>query len=445
MRINREKIQRMIDAQGGSSGGGGMSSAAFESMLAMYATRQWVGENFLTIEFFSKLFTIHGANNTTVDPNDMTTTIESVESMFGFWTKFYLSALGTGGQQTLGLRLSQLDDVNVAGVTNGQVLTWNSAQSKWIASTPSSGVDMSQVWAAMAEVDATKKIDNSHLNLSTFFTDFSNASNNNTSITIGGVTKSLVIGYATNAGDAATLGGTAKSGLFTDLSSTWATNLSATIGGTTLIVGSLNADYAGQLRYTRTIWGQNFNGTADVSGDLYLNGSNLRLLDNGSSADCYIVGYRTNNSSKIGVSVEGSSLFEFNDEEFYSVHGIYAGTYVTALSDIRFKEVVNRFQLDVETIAKASLIQYKRKDLQDGILRVGGIAQEWQKILPEAVHESKEGRLSMDYGVIAFTSAVSLARKIQDQQKEIGDLREKNAQLERRLQRLESMFAVDVD
>ena len=49
MRINREKIQRMIDAQGGSSGGGGMSSAALESMLSMYATRQWVGENFLNV------------------------------------------------------------------------------------------------------------------------------------------------------------------------------------------------------------------------------------------------------------------------------------------------------------------------------------------------------------------------------------------------------------
>lgn len=501
MRINREKIQRMIDAQGGSSGGGGMSSAALESMLAMYATRQWVGENFLNVKdggtveapvtfedtvaidgavtmgstldvtgnitmgtklvatqewtnlnyvsiaFFSRLFQAYNGN-TAVNPNDTTTAIDSIKAMFGFWTNFYISALGTGGASTLGLRLSQLDDVNVAGVTAGQVLTYSvdptTQEGKWVPSTPSSGVDMATVWAAMAAVDTSKKIDNSHLKLDTFFTDFSNASNNNTSITIGGVTKSIVIGYATNAGDAATLGGTAKSGLFTDLSSTWAKNLSATIGGTTLIVGSLNADYAGQLRYTRTIWGQNFNGTADVSGDLYLNGSNLRLLDYGGSADCYICAYGTT-SRKIGVSVEGSSLFEFNDEEFYSVHGIYAGTYVTALSDIRFKEVVNRFQLDVETIAKASLIQYKRKDLQDGILRVGGIAQEWQKILPEAVQESKEGRLSMDYGVIAFTSAVSLARRIQDQQKEIGDLREKNAQLERRLQRLESMFAVDVD
>lgn len=538
MRINREKIQRMIDAQGGSSGGGGMSSAALESMLAMYATRQWVGENFLNVKdggtveapvtfedtvaidgavtmgstldvtgnitmgtklvatqewtslnyvsiaFFSRLFQAYNGN-TAVNPNDTTTAIDSIKAMFGFWTNFYISALGTGGASTLGLRLSQLDDVNVAGVTNGQVLTWNSAQSKWIASTPSSGVDMATVWAALAAQDASKKIDISHF--PTLFTDLSNTNDSpkKISMTIGGVTKSIVIGYATNAGDAATLGGTAKSGLltdfsnatgadagkvsitvggvtkllsvdaatlggtaksglFTDLSSTWATNLSATIGGTTLTVSSLNADYAGQLRYTRTIWGQNFDGTADVSGDLYLNGSNLRLLDYGGSADCYICAYGTT-SRKIGVSVEGSSLFEFNDEEFYSVHGIYAGTYVTALSDIRFKEVVNRFQLDVETIAKASLIQYRWKDKRDDVLHVGGIAQEWQKILPETVHEDKEGRLSMDYGVIAFTSSVSLARRIQDQQKEIGDLREKNAQLERRLQRLESMFAVDVD
>ena len=42
--------------------------------------------------------------------------------------------------------------------------------------------------------------------------------------------------------------------------------------------------------------------------------------------------------------------------------------------------------------------------------------------MPEAVQESKEGRLSMDYGVIAFTSAVSLARRIQDQDKEIPEV-----------------------
>ena len=509
MRINREKIQRMIDAQGGSSGGGGMSSAALESMLAMYATRQWVGENFLNVKeggtveaavtfqeavtlektlavtgavtmastldvtgnitmgsklvatqewtnlnyvsiaFFSRLFQAYNGN-TAVNPNDTTTAIDSIKAMFGFWTNFYVTALGTGGASTLGLRLSQLDDVNVAGVTNGQVLTWNTSTGKWIASTPSSGVDMATVWAAMAAVDATKKIDNSHLNLSTFFTDLSNTNDNKISVTIGGVTKTLTVGYATNAGDAATLGGTAKSGLFTALSSDWTTNLSATIGGTTKSISSLCADYANRLRNARTLWGQNFDGSANVSGDMtsvgditMQTGDHSILTTNGN----LVLGYSNNEWVKVMdlCSYNGSSYWNIHQNGNSTFANVLSNGYVTALSDIRYKEVVNRFQLDVETIAKASLIQYKRKDLQDGILRVGGIAQEWQKILPEAVQESKEGRLSMDYGVIAFTSAVSLARRIQDQDNEIRDLREKNAQLERRLQRLESMFAVDVD
>jgi hypothetical protein len=239
------------------------------------------------------------------------------------------------------------------------------------------------------------------------------------------------VNYATSAGDAATLGGTAKSRLFTSLTSTWATNMSATIGGTTLSVSSLNADYAGQLRYTRSIWGQNFNGTADVSGDLYLAGSNLRLFDYNNSADCYIVGYRTGSSRAIGVAVEGSSLFEFNDEEFYSAVGIYAASYVTALSDIRYKNVIRHFALDAETIANASLIQFKWIDGRDQATHVGGIAQEWQAFLPEAVHETKDGKLSMDYGVIAYTAAVSLAKKVIAQQQEIDDLKQRLERLER--------------
>ena len=519
MRVNREKIKRMVESSGsGSGGGGGMSSAALESMLAMYATRQWVGENFLNVKeggtveapvtfedtvaidgavtmgstlavtgnitmgtklvatqewtnlnyvsiaFFSRLFQAYNGN-TAVNPNDTTTAIDNIKAMFGFWTNFYISALGTGGQSALGLRLSQLDDVNVAGVTNGQVLTWNTSTGKWIASTPSSGVDMATVWAAMAAVDASKKIDNSHLRLDTFFTDFSNATGadvNKTQITIGGVTKSIVIGYATNAGDAATLGGTAKSGLLTDFSNITtggeAGKTQITVGGTTLkleIAYAATANVANRLagNSSYTAWGQTYwssgtpnsiDGNMTSVGNITMqSGDHSILTTNGN----LILGYSNNEWVKVMdiCSYNGSNYWNIHQNGNSTFANVLSNGYVTALSDIRYKEVVNRFQLDVETIAKASLIQYKRKDLQDGILRVGGVAQEWQKILPEAVQESKEGRLSMDYGVIAFTSAVSLARRIQDQDKEIRDLREKNAQLECRLQRLESMFAVDVD
>ena len=371
MRINREKIQRMIDAQGGSGGGGGMSSAALEGMLAMYATRQWVQTNFLTIEFFSKLFTIHGANNTTVDPNDMTTTIESVESMFGFWTQFYLSALGTGGQQTLGLRLSQLDDVSVGGVTNGQVLTWNSSLGEWIASTPQSGIDMSVVWSALAGA-TSQQINASHLT-------------------------NALSGYATE---------TWVSNNFA--SETWVSNNFLALAGGAMHAGARISASGGNL----TI------GNSNNAGWLMFQ-------------DCC----SQSGSSYWSIHASGDAVFA----------NVLSNGYVTALSDVREKRIMDRFTLNVEEIAKASLIRYRWKDGHDDLLHVGGIAQEWQKILPEAVVEGTDGRLSMDYGVIAMVSAVSLARKIQDQDNEIRDLREKNAQLERRLHRLESMFAVDVD
>ena len=534
MRVNREKIQRMIGAQSsGSGGGGGMSSAALENMLAMYATRQWVGENFLNVKeggtveaavtfqeavTLEKTLAVTGAvtmastlavtgditmgsklvatqewaNNTFVQKNwfdqvfqifnDQTKiavngdlpidqTKMNIKAMFGFWTNFYISALGTGGQSALGLRLSQLDDVNVAGVTNGQVLTWDASQSKWIAATPSSGVDMATVWAALAAQDASKKIDISHF--PTLFTDLSNTNDSpkKLSMTIGGTTKSIVVAYATEAGDAATIGGTAKSGLFTDLSNTGNNQISVTIGGTTRSLTVNYATYANEANRlsgnsTYSVWGQTYwssgtpndvTGTANMSrglkvGNIYFECNSLGTYDSnrGNEINNYSnqVAIQYNSSHDVTLCYGGGNVGIGVSSPSHKLHvngGILSTSYVTALSDVREKRIMDRFTLNVEAIAGASLIHYRWKDGHDDLLHAGGIAQEWQKILPEAVIEDEAGRLSMDYGVIGMVSAVSLARKIQDQQKEICDLREKNAQLEHRLQRLESMFAVDVD
>jgi hypothetical protein len=97
----------------------------------------------------------------------------------------------------------------------------------------------------------------------------------------------------------------------------------------------------------------------------------------------------------------------------------------------------------VRDIAGASLIRFSWKDGHDGgKAHIGGIAQEWNRLLPDAVREDKDGKLSMDYGVIAFTSVVSLARKVQVQEREIEQLKRENANLEKRLARIEKMFAL---
>ena len=104
----------------------------------LVATQPWVSQNFLTIAFFDRLFrAYHGS--TLVNANDTTTAIDNIKSMFGFWTEFYLSALGTGGASSVSISLGQLSDVNIAGATNGQVLTYDSTSGKWIPTTVSGG------------------------------------------------------------------------------------------------------------------------------------------------------------------------------------------------------------------------------------------------------------------------------------------------------------------
>ena len=123
---------------------------------------------YLKIAFFSRLFQAYNGN-TAVNPNDLTTTIDNIKAMFGFWTDFYLSALGSGGASTPSFSLASLSDVDVTGVTNGQALVYNSTSAKWVPCTISSGVDMNVVWSALAAA-TNEQINASHL--STAFSSY---------------------------------------------------------------------------------------------------------------------------------------------------------------------------------------------------------------------------------------------------------------------------------
>ena len=96
-----------------------------------FATQTWVTSNFITIAYFDRLFRAYNGS-TLVSHNDTTSTIDNIKAMFGFWTDFYLSALGTGGVSSVSISLSQLADVNVAGVTNNQFLGYDSTNAEWV-------------------------------------------------------------------------------------------------------------------------------------------------------------------------------------------------------------------------------------------------------------------------------------------------------------------------
>ena len=444
---------------GGVGGGGGGSDID----LTGYATKSWTDDNYVGKEFFSSLFKAYDSNGNEVLPNDTETEIDNIKAMFGFWTDFYISALGTGGQSTVGLRLAQLADVNVAGVTNGQVLTYDSTTGKWIASTPQAGTDMATVWANLA-ANGNQQIDASHLT-------------------------TALTGYATQ---------------------TW-------VGQQGYITSSGNAASATKLKNARTIWGQSFDGTANVSGALSgattitassdittsgdLNGNggvvkiekqsgepqlrfhtpgvawgNIRL--NSSSQFCFYQAYESSsyaalNTGSLGVhgyiaitngqrihqtEESGSILYigssnnygwvRIQDvcsqdgnagDDYWSIRtsgaavftSVYSKTYVTALSDARHKDVIGDTGLTVEDIAKAPAIRFQWNDRDDKTVFAGSIAQYWQKVLPEVVQSQADDTLSLDYQVAALISSITVARKVMNH--------------ESRLQRLERMFAINED
>lgn len=143
--INRDKIQRMVGQGTGGGGGGGRGVD-----LAGYATQGWVEQNYVSKAFFSRLFTANDVNGEAVEPNDEETAISNIQAMFGLWTEQYLSALGLnpegGGGGGGASYLGDLEDVNVAGATNGKVLTYQNGM--WIAESPQSAGSVKSVGLA---------------------------------------------------------------------------------------------------------------------------------------------------------------------------------------------------------------------------------------------------------------------------------------------------------
>jgi len=81
----------------------------------------------------------------------------------------------------------------------------------------------------------------------------------------------------------------------------------------------------------------------------------------------------------------------------------------------------------VADIANAPLIHYTLKDDPLRRVRIGSIAQYWQKVLPESVSTDKEGYLSMSYDVQAHTAVVVLARKVCELIEEVENLKKRKA------------------
>ena len=130
--------------------------------------------------------------------------------------------------------------------------------------------------------------------------------------------------------DADLLDGTHKSDLLTALTSSSGTNISITVGGTTKSIADLFANSAAKLETARTIWGQSFNGTKNITGALTsvtditgtgtFSAANLKATDS-----VYVNGIRLHKTADGVITLEGN-LAVTGGVTMYAIDPVSAST-----------------------------------------------------------------------------------------------------------------------
>lgn len=219
--------------------------------------------------------------------------------------------------------------------------------------------------------------------------------------------------------------------------------------GTWSISVTGNSATATTLGNARTLWGQSFNGSGNVTGNLQDVGS--LLISNtvaGTLAGISLYGnnIRANGMFSYGISFSGTSLggthgsitgdwstyfttstptatstavygWIFRNTavagaagnvasisgvtgDFYTNGKIVASGDITAFSDSRLKTKIEKIDKALEKISKLNGYLYEFKD-KPGVLRTGLLAQEVIEVLPEAVTKNEDGFYSLAYGNLA--------------------------------------------
>jgi hypothetical protein len=243
--------------------------------------------------------------------------------------------------------------------------------------------------------------------------------------------------------------------------------VSLTLPGTSTVTATTfagNASTATTLATTRTIWGQNFNGSANVTGNLTSVGNitgtgaititaggtnqNITLTPSGTGT---VNAPTFNATSTTGGGFQGIATDSVTAPSFtwtgnlntgiYSpgtnivgvtTNGTQAATFaangdftavgeVTAYSDARLKDNVEVIADSLTKILSIRGVTFTRNDQEDKARKhMGVIAQEIEQYFPEVVHTTDDGIKTVNYGAMAG----AFIEAFKEQQKQIDELRE---------------------
>ena len=241
--------------------------------------------------------------------------------------------------------------------------------------------------------------------------------------------------------------------------------------GTWGISISGNAASATKLLNSRTIWGQSFDGTGNVSGDIKLaeeadakigstysksdaNLYNYILFGNKTSGIQFVSGTWTSsknelvfdfktglkkssalsilNSGNVGIGTTSPSYKLHIVGTAYASENIIAAGDLTAGSDIRYKDKIQDLRLSVHDIALAPAFTYKWNNREDALVHIGSSAQYWLNTdAKDAVYYDKQNDFyHLNYASLALCNTIILARGMETQEEKIARLEERIKELE---------------
>ena len=265
-----------------------------------------------------------------------------------------------------------------------------------------------------------------------------------------------------------------------DAGNTYVSGGTGYINGTSITTISGNAATATELKNSRQIWGQSFNGSTAVNGDLYMISDAAGTNTTTASAKLKFNSYDADGSlirqSPYIQALPGSpatygrkrlSFFQSNKENWddnfveamsimptgrvgigttapsYLLHvnGTMAGKESRALSDIRRKNILGNIHISVADIAAAPSILFTWKDETDKAVHGGTTAQYWQPIAPYYVNEGDDGVLDLNYAGLALSASIENSKLLLTHDTEIELLKKENRKLKMRVRKLERRVA----